>query len=114
MPFAEVAKNQALDGITVDLMQMHSGDPGAAGANNQLGTKVACTFAAAGSSARALSTAVDFTGLGASQSCPWFSIWLNAGTVFKGRGQITSGDVAANAAGEFRVTTATSLTLSDS
>ena len=41
-------------------------------------------------------------------------VWLNAGTVYKGKGQITTGDVNANASGAYSLTTACKLTLSDS
>ena len=113
MPFHVVAKNQMLDGLTVDRVRLHSGDPGTDGTANQVGSLTAATFAAAASGERALSAPVDFTGLGAGQSVTWYSVWLNAGTVYKGKGQITTGDVAANAAGEYRLGVATKLTLSD-
>ncbi len=114
MSFPTVAKNQMLDGLTVDRVRLHSGDPGSDGTANQVGSLVAATFSAASSSSRVLSAAVDFTGLSASQSVTWFSVWLNAGTVYKGKGQITSGDVVANAAGNYTLTVATALTLADS
>ncbi len=113
MPFSTTAKNAMLDAITPDRLQLHSGDPGAAGTSNALGSKTAGSFDAAASSARALSAQVDFTGLGASQSVTYFSVWGSTGSVFLGAGQITSGDVVANAAGEYSLTTATELTLSD-
>lgn len=114
MPFNSVAKVQMLDALTVDRIFLHSGDPGSAGTDNQEGSLTAASFAAASGSSRVLASAVDFTGLGALTSITWFSIWLNSGTVYKGKGQITSGDVAANSAGEYRLTTSTALTLSDS
>jgi hypothetical protein len=113
--FSDTAKNTMLDALTADRARLHSGDPGAAGTSNALGTLTACTFAAAASGERALSAAVDFTGLTASQSVTWYSVWNNNGgtPIFLGRGQITSGDVAANAAGEYRLTTACKLDLND-
>lgn len=111
--FSTAAKNEMLDGLTVDRVMLHSGDPGAAGANNQESGLVAATFAAASGGARALNAAVDFTGLDPDVDVTWFSVWLNAGTVFLGRGTIDSGDVVANAAGEYTLTTSTQLTLSD-
>ena len=102
MPYSATALNQALDGITVDRIRLHSGDPGAAGTNNQLGAGLsAATFNAASGGERLLNADVTVTGLSANQSVTWFSVWLNAGTVFKGGFQITSGDVQANAAGEY-------------
>jgi hypothetical protein len=114
--FAVVAgKNAMLDALTADRVQLHSGDPGSSGTSNQLGTKVAATFSAASSGSRALASQVDFTGLTALQSVTWYSVWDNNGgsPVFLGRGEITAGDVAANAAGEYSLTTSCALTLSD-
>lgn len=113
--FSTNAKNAMLDALTPDRARLHSGDPGSTGTANAEGTLTAATFAAAASSARALSSAVNFTGLGANQSVTWFSVWDNNGgsPLFLGRGEITSGDVAANAAGEYTLTTATALQLND-
>jgi hypothetical protein len=102
MPFSAVALNQALDGITVDRIRLHSGNPGSAGTDNELGAGLsAATFSAASGGERILASDVTVTGLAASQSVTHFSVWLNAGTVFKGGFAITSGDVTANAAGEY-------------
>lgn len=111
--FSEAGKNQMLDGLSPDQVQLHSGDPGAAGTANRVGGaagEASATFAAASAGERALSAQVDFTGLSASQSVTWFSVW-GAGT-FLGKGQLT-GDLAANAAGEISLTTATKLVLED-
>ena len=101
--FSTTALNQALDGITCDRVRLHTGDPGAAGTDGTpLGAgTVAATFNAASSGERLLSADVEFTGLGANASVGFFSVWLNSGTVFKGGFAITSGDTAANAAGEY-------------
>lgn len=101
MAFSTTAKNQALDGITVDRVSLHSGDPGTTGANYITGGgKQAATFNAAASGERALNADVAFTGLGASQAVTHWGAWLNAGDVFKCGGALT-GDQAANAAGEY-------------
>lgn len=101
-----------LDALTADRVRLHSGDPGAAGANNALGASTsAATFAAAASGARALQSDVTVTGLSASQSVTYFSVWDNSGPTFLGSGQITTGDTAANAAGEYTLK-ATTTTLS--
>lgn len=101
MAFSVTARNQALDGITVDRVSLHSGDPGATGANLIAGGgKVAATFNAAASGERALNADVAFTGLGASQAVTHFGVWLNAGDVFK-CGAALTGDQAANASGEY-------------
>lgn len=102
MPFATSAKNLALDAITVDRIRLHSGDPGPNGTNNQLGSGLTpATFAAASNGERLLQSDVTVTGLPANQSVTHFSLWLNAGTVFRGGFAITSGDTQANAAGEY-------------
>lgn len=117
MPWATAAKNTMLDALTIDRIRLHSGDPGAAGTANALGAGVsAAVFAAASSSARALNADVTVTGLSAAQSVTWFSVWDNNGgtPVFHGSGQITTGDVAANASGEYTLAAAsTSVGIND-
>lgn len=109
MPFSTTAKNSMLDALTADRIRLHSGDPGAAGTANALGAGLSsATFNAASGGERALNADVTVTGLSALQSVTWFSVWQNAGTVFHGSGQITSGDVAANAAGEYTLKGTTS------
>lgn len=111
MPFSTACKNSMLDSQTLDRVQLHSGAPGSSGTSNALGSKVSATFGAASSGQRALSTDVNFTGLTASQSVTYFSVWdHNGGTpVFKASAQITSGDVTANAAGEYTLEATTTL-----
>lgn len=111
MAFSTTALNEMLDALTVDRVKLHSGDPGSSGTSNAVSSLAAATFSAASGGSRALASQVDFTGLTANVGVTWFSVWLNSGTVFKGRGQITSGDVAANSAGEYSLTTSTALTL---
>jgi len=101
MPYAVGARNIALDAITVDRVRLHSGDPGASGTDNALGSLTAATFNAAASGERLLDADVTLTGLGASASVTHFSLWLNSGTVFRGGFAMTSGDTNANAAGEY-------------
>jgi hypothetical protein len=115
MPFAVTAKNAMLDALVLDRVRLHSGDPGAAGTDNALGAGLStATFAAASGGSRTLSAAVDVTGLSPSQSVTHFSSWTNSGTVFRFSGTISSGDVAANAAGEYRLTTDTIVSITDS
>lgn len=113
MPFSTGGLNQMLDALTVDRMSLHNGDPGGAGTANEVTgggyARVACTFGSAAGGVRTLSAQVDFVAT-ALQAVTHFGIWLNAGTVFKGSGTIT-GDAAFNAAGEYSITTATTLTL---
>jgi hypothetical protein len=102
MAYATTAINLALDAITVDRIRLHSGDPGGAGTSNALGAGLsAATFNAASSGERLLNADVTVTGLTALQPVTHFSLWLNSGTVFRGGFAISSGDVAANAAGEY-------------
>jgi hypothetical protein len=101
MPYAESARNLALDAITVDRVRLHSGDPGAAGTLEALGSLTAATFNPAVGGERTLAADVLLTGLGAGQSVTHYSLWLNAGTVFRGGFPITTGDLAANIDGEY-------------
>lgn len=112
--FSTAAKNAMLDALQPDEAQLHNGDPGATGTANRVGGangEAAAVFAAAASGARALNADVDFTGLAADQSVTWYSVWDAA--VFLGKAQITAGDVAANAAGEYTLTTDSKLVLAD-
>jgi hypothetical protein len=115
MPFAVTAKNLMLDALVLDRIRLHSGAPGSAGTDNALGAGLsAATFSAAASGSRAIASNVTVTGLAPSQSVTFFSVWTNAGTVFRGSGAISTGDVTANAAGEYILTTGTTVNLTDS
>lgn len=114
MALTEATKNSMLDSQTFDAIRLHSGDPGAAGTTNALGAGLsAATFSAASGASRALASAVEVTGLSASQSVTHFSVWTTSGAVFKGSTTISSGDVTANAAGEFNLATGTTISLTD-
>jgi len=114
MPFSTTAKDLMLDSLTVDRIRLHSSDPGAAGTDGELGAGLsAATFSAASTGSRALATEVTVTGLAASQSVTHFSVWNSTGTVFLGSGAITSGDVQANASGEFTLAVGTTLDLTN-
>jgi hypothetical protein len=112
--FVAAALGLGLDAITCDRIRLHSGDPGGSGTANTLGSGLsAATFNAASAGVRALNADVTVTGLSANQSVTHFSIWLNAGTVFRGGFAISSGDVTANAAGEYTLKgTTTTITAS--
>lgn len=122
MAFSTAAKETMLDALTADRIQLHDGDPGAAGTSNVVtdagagSTMVAATFGAASSGERTLSTDVDYTGLTAAQSVTYISVWdYNTGSpVYHGSAALT-GDTTANASGEFTVkATTTKLSISDS
>ena len=102
MAFSLVARQQALDGILVDRVSLHSGDPGTTGASYiTAGGKQAATFGAAnGSAERLLSGDIAFTGLAANATVTHFGVWLNSGDVYK-CGAALTGDQTANAAGEY-------------
>lgn len=102
MGFSLTARQQALDGITVDRVSLHSADPGTDGSNyiTAAGRQAATFNAANASGERTLSGDVAFTGMSANQTVTHFGVWLNAGTVFK-LGAALTGDQAANAAGEY-------------
>ena len=116
MPFSTTAKNAMLDALTCNRVRLHSGAPGSAGTDNQLGAGLeTASFNAAGSGTRTMNGDVPVTGLSANQSVTHFSVWNSTGPAFQGSGAITSGDVNANAAGEYTLKgTTTTLTISDS
>jgi hypothetical protein len=101
MAFSTAAKNQALDGIDLKQVSLHSADPGATGANLIAGGgKQAATFNAAASAERVLNADVAFSSLGNGQAVTHFGVWDTAGTGFL-CGAALTGDQAANAAGEY-------------
>jgi hypothetical protein len=106
------ARNSMLDSQTLDRVRLHSGDPGSAGTSNTIAAfgLTSATFGSASSGERTLSSDVAFTGGSAAQSVTYYSVWDNNGgsPVFKWGIQITSGDVAANAAGEYTLKATTS------
>ena len=115
MPFSVATKNAMLDAITFNGIRLHSGAPGASGTDNFVDSAIAsATFSAASSSSRALASAVEVTGLAANATCTFFSVWTVSGAVFRGSGSISSGDTAANSAGEFTLAVGTALNLNDS
>lgn len=101
--FSTAAKNTMLDALTMNRVRLHSGDPGASGTSNTIAAYglTAATIAAASGGERALSVDVAFTGGAAAQSVTYFSIWDSTGPTYHCSGQITVGDVTANAAGEY-------------
>ena len=118
--FSENAKDKMLDALTPVHAVLHTGDPGAAGTTNRIGgdfsTAESCSFSAASGGERALAAQVDWTGLTPSQSVTWASFWTDStGSPgdFEGKTALT-GDSAANSAGEFSITTATKLKITDS
>lgn len=87
--------NTALDAIRTDtpFIQLHVGDPGAAGTSNVATetTRKAVTFSAASGGSMTNSAQVQWTNIAGSQDATHFSIWnaSSAGT-FKMSGTITA------------------------
>lgn len=103
MAFSAAALDVMGDAIAAVALKvkLHSGDPGAAGTSN---TTTAGSQAVTWTSVNGqlnLSAAKNFTGGAASGAVTWVSLWDNTETTFYGRFQITSGDTAFNAAGEY-------------
>lgn len=101
MGFATTALNDALDGMDLALVSLHSADPSTDGANYiTAGGKQAATFNAASGGARCLNADVEFSGMSGSQTVTHFGIWETGGSTFV-CGAALTGDQAANAAGEY-------------
>lgn len=104
MGYSVDAKDIMLDALTVNRIRLHSGDPGASGTDNELGAGLStAVFDAASSGQRALNADVTVTGLAANQSVTHVSFWNSTGPVFLASAPISSGDVEANASGEYTV-----------
>jgi hypothetical protein len=108
---ALVLAANAID-TAVTHMQLHSSAPGAAGTTGALGSRVAVN-GSVDADGDITWTSVAFTGLGANQAVAYVSYWAGAGTgtpasggTFYGSSALT-GDTAANAAGEYTVTSVT-------
>jgi hypothetical protein len=116
MPYDNAGKHTMLDalGAAVDAVGIHTGDPGTGATNEVSGggySRQTPSFAAASGGAMTLSAGLNFTGP-ASTDALWFTIWASG--TRQGKGQITTGDQAFNAAGEFTLTAGTTLDIADS
>lgn len=77
MSLTTAARNQALDGIIIDQISLHSDWPGAIGSNELSGAgyaRLACTFAAGSGGIRNLSSPANFT-VGAGHIVLWVGVW---------------------------------------
>jgi hypothetical protein len=84
MSLTTTARNQALDAISIDTMSLHSGFPGATGANELSGSgyaRVPCSFNASSGGVRTLSAVTNFT-VGAGHTVRWEGLWQSS--TFKG------------------------------
>jgi len=117
MALNAAALDLMLTGLDIDLITLHSGDPGVAGTDNVVATIQAVTLAAAadngdGARKRAVTTQVDFTGLTPGATVANFGWWKNASPdEYRGYTARTSGDATVNAAGAYSVTTGTKITV---
>lgn len=95
----------ALD-AAVTHMRLHSADPGTTEASS-VGTRQPCAFTSDSDGDLTLDAAVNFTGLTANQAVTWVTLWsASTGGTRYGKFQLT-GDLTANAAGEYSVTALT-------
>lgn len=102
---AMVVAANALRGV-LSYMQLHSGDPGAAGTSNVTSAaRQAVTWAAATADGDfGLSASVNFTGVAANGATTYVSLWsASTGGTWYGNFALT-GDATANASGEYTVT----------
>lgn len=100
-----LAGNAVSGGITH--FQLHSGNPGAAGTTSPVGSRVASTGSVNGTTGAITWSSIAFTGLTANQSVTHVSYWsASTGGTFRGASAL-AGDAAANAAGNYTVTSVT-------
>lgn len=86
--------------------QLHSAAPGATGATAAVGTRVANTGAVDGDGDITWST-INFAGLTANQAVTHVTAWsASTGGTYRGQWAL-SGDLSANAAGDYTVTSIT-------
>jgi hypothetical protein len=82
-------------------LSLHSGDPGATGANATSAGRQPATWSAAANGDLILSAAKNFTGGAAGGAVTWVGLWSAAtGGTFRGAFPLT-GDQTFNAAGEY-------------
>lgn len=80
MSLVTTARNVMLDAVTIDAMSLHSGFPGATGANELTGggyARQATAFNAASGGVRTLTSAETFT-VGAGHTVRWVGLWNSA------------------------------------
>lgn len=114
MPTTNALKSEMLNGIDIDRVQLHSGNPGSDGSQNVIpGTMKACSFATASNNERYLAADVEWTGLSPNQQITHVTFWKSGSpNILKAYGAL-QGDTQANSQGEFRLTTNTKFVLND-
>lgn len=84
MSLTTTARNEALNGIGIDTMSLHSSFPSLTGSGELTGSgyaRVACTFNGASGGVRTLAAVTNFT-VGAGHTVRWVGLWQ--GSTFKG------------------------------
>lgn len=115
MPTTTALRNIMLNAIDIDLVQLHSGDPGEEGNQNAVGNPKSCSFASASNSRRYLASAVvwEQNELPPNQTVSWVTFWkAGSPNQLRAMGQL-SGDTKTNSRGEFTITTDTYFQLGD-
>ena len=82
-------------------MSLHSADPGTTGASETTAARVVPSLSHT-NGVVSLASAAAFTGGAANGAVTWVGFW-NAGNVFIGKLQITTGDTTFNSAGAYTV-----------
>lgn len=103
--FTTTAKNAMLNALTVNRIQLHSGNPGPNGDQNVIsGTMKPATFGAASGGVRQLTEDVNYTGLTPNQEITYLTAWdYNNGNPIYQWSSAISGDTRANASGEYKI-----------
>lgn len=115
MPWSTQAKNEALNAVTINLLSLHDGDPGADGTANEIAgvNRKPASFGAAVNGERTLEAEVTFTGGVQGQTVAYLGFWEDGNpAIFKGAQAIT-GDTAFNSLGEFVISTGTKIRILD-
>lgn len=98
------ATGAAWAGVSAHFVQLHLGDPGAAGTANPAAEteRQSATFSVT-SGAAENSAAVEWTGVTATETVTHFSVWTAAtGGDFVGSGTVTGGDLTAGGDASFQ------------
>lgn len=77
MSLTTTARNQALNGVTIDQISLHNAFPGSTGSSELTGggyTRLSCTFAAASGGVRNISAPAAFA-VGAGHTVRWVGLW---------------------------------------
>ncbi len=86
--FSTAFKNEALDGVSLNTIKLHSGDAGSSGTSNTIsGASASCSYAPASNGERDLADVVAIT-VPAGETVSHYSVW--SGSTFKFGGAFDS------------------------